>query len=345
MELTKERLKSFALSRGLDLVGVANIERFENAPAEMSPISIFPEARSVIVVGKRILRGGWRGIEEGTYWPSYTYFDYHGLLNSFFIPYPLYDVACFLEDHGWEAVPYYPGVPEGQPERQPLRKGAVPPDVNLAIRIAGVAAGLGEMGWSKVFLSKRFGPRQRLHAIITDMPMEPDELVEPGSICVKCMECVKGCPGAIPHINEGRFVEISIEDKTYRWGDVDHGKCTFMYHGGDPRLSPFLHKAFPGWTFEVEKQELSEEAAYKFAWPLSTREWRKSKEFPSGYIVEGHAMIQKWGGGSYGIGGSRGCMRSCFNHLEKIRRIEQRFKGGDFIKRERWLLPAKVEKR
>ena len=76
-EITKEEIKKFALSRGLDLFGVANIERFKNAPREYHPANIFPEAKSVIVVGKRILRGGWRGIEEGTYWPSYTFYDYH----------------------------------------------------------------------------------------------------------------------------------------------------------------------------------------------------------------------------------------------------------------------------
>ena len=69
----------------LDLFGVANIERFDGAPERMHPAAIFPEARSVIVVGRRIVRGGWRGIEEGTYWPNYTYFGYHGLLNSLFI--------------------------------------------------------------------------------------------------------------------------------------------------------------------------------------------------------------------------------------------------------------------
>ncbi|NLJ85707.1 MAG: hypothetical protein GX322_04650 [Firmicutes bacterium] len=350
MGLTKAQIKEFGLAAGLDLIGVANIERFKDAPIRMHPASIFPEAKSVIVVGKRILRGGWRGIEEGTYWPSYTYFDYHGLLNSLFIQYPLYELACFLEDHGWEAVPYYSGVPETQPPTEPLRRGGVAPNVHLAIRIAGVAAGVGEMGWSKVFLTKKFGPRQRLHAIITDMPLEPDPLVEPQSICTRCMECVRGCPGAIPHIKEGKTISIKIEDKTYEWADINLGRCCLMYHGGDPRLSPFLHKDFPGWSFDVTEQEISEEAAYKFCWPLSTLPWRKTDEFPSGYIVEGHALLAKWGvgekeGSSYGVGGSRGCMRSCFNYLEKNGFIEQTFQGGEFIKRDRWLLPSKAEKK
>ena len=338
-KLSKQQIRDYALSRGLDLFGVANIERFDGAPPRMHPAGIFPEARSVIVVGRRIIRGGWRGIEEGTYWPSYTYFDYHGLLNTLFIPLPLYETACFIEDFGYEAVPYYPGVPERQPPREPLRDGAPPPDVQLAIRIAGAAAGVGEIGWSKVFLTRKFGPRQRLAAIITDLELEPDPLLEPNSICKLCMSCAEGCPGAIPHIKEGKTVEIRIEDKTYRWGDVDMGRCTLCYHGGDPRLSPFIAKSLPGYHFDVTKQKLSGEAACKFCWPMSLGKWGKTAEFPSGYIIEGHAYLCKWGvGGSFGVGASRGCMRSCFNYLEKQGLIEQTFKGGEFIKRPRWML-------
>lgn len=338
---TKQQIRQYALSRGLDLFGVANIERFDGAPARMHPAGIFPEARSVIVVGRRILRGGWRGIEEGTHWPSYTYFDYHGLLNTLFIPLPLYETACFIEDFGYEAVPYYPGVPESQPPREPLRAGAPAPDVHMAIRIAATAAGLGEIGWSKVFLTKRFGPRQRLGAILTDLPLPGDPLVEPGSICKLDMACAEGCPGAIPHVREGRFVEITIEDKTYRWADVDVGKCVLMYHGGDPRLSPFIPKSLPGYRFDVTRQDLSELAAYKLCWTLSTARRAPTAEDPSGYVIPGHAYLQKWGvGGSYGIGGSRGCMRSCFNYLEKHGLIEQTFHEGDFIRRPRWLLDA-----
>jgi len=343
--LTASRVKEFALSQGLDLVGIANIERFDGAPERMHPAAILPGARSVVVVARRILRGNWRGIEEGTYWPNYTYFGYHGLLNSFFIPKGVYETACFIEDHGWEAVPYYPGVPEAQPPAEPVRPGAVAPDVHLAIRIAGVAAGLGEIGWSKVFLTRRFGPRVRLAAIITDAELEPDPLPEPGSVCDRCMACVQGCPDAIPHKLDGKTVSIQIEDKTHEWADVHMGRCTLCYHGGDPRVSPFIHKTFPGYEFDVRKQDISEEAAYKLCWPFSLGKWRPTEEDPSGYIVEGHARIQQWGGdGSYAIEGSRGCMRSCFDHLEQSGRIEQTFENGPFIKRPRWLLSHRVPK-
>ena len=345
----KPQIIERALANGLDLVGVANIERFEGAPRRMHPASIFPECRSVIVVARRILRGNWRGIEEGTYWPTYTYFGYHGLLNSFFIPMGVYETACFIEDAGWEAVPYYPGPPEAQPPEHPLRPGAVGPDVHLAIRIAGIAAGLGECGWSKVFLTKKFGPRVRLAAILTDLELEPDPLVEPGSLCDRCMACVKGCQAAaIPHMKEGRTVRIQIEDKVYEWGDVHMGRCTLGYHGGDTQVSPFLHKSFPGYDFDVTRQDVSEDQGYKLCWPRSKGAWRKTEEDRSGALVEGHRQLVEWGGGdgasSYGIGGSRGCMRSCFDHLERRHACEQTYENGPFIKRARWLLPTRCEK-
>jgi ferredoxin len=347
--LTKQQIVDFAVASGLDIVGVANIERFENAPPRMHPASIFPTCRSVIVVARRILRGNWRGIEEGTYWPTYTYYGYHGLLNSFFIPVGVYETSCFIEDHGWEAVPYYPGVPEAQPPDEPLRPGAVAPNVHLAIRIAGVAAGLGEIGWSKVFMTRKFGPRQRLAAILTDLEMEPDPLLEPNTLCDRCMQCVKDCQAAaIPHQREGKTVQIRIEDKVYEWGDVHMGRCTLGFHGGDPRVSPFLHKTFPGWEFDVTKQEMTEDAAYKLCWPPTFASWRRTEEDPSGLLVEGHNQIMRWGGGagagSYAVEGSRGCMRSCFDHLERRGLCEQTFEGGEFIKRPRWLLRAKCER-
>jgi ferredoxin len=341
--VTKQQIVDFAMSSGLDLVGVANIERFEGAPPRMHPASIFPGARSVIVVARRIVRGNWRGIEEGTHWPNYTYFGYHGLLNSFFIPAGVYETACFIEDAGWEAVPYYPGVPEGQPPDPPIRPDGPAPNVHLAIRIAGVAAGIGEIGWSKVFMTRQFGPRVRLAAILTDLELEPDPLIEPGTLCDRCMVCVTGCQAAaIPHKREERTVRIRIGDKEYEWGDVDMGRCTLGFHGGDPRVSPFLHKTLPGYEFDVTRQNVTEDAAYKLCWPVAHGSWRRTPEDPSGCLVEGHNQIIRWGGGagavSYCVGGSRGCMRSCFDRLERAGRCSQVFEGGRFIKRPRWLL-------
>jgi hypothetical protein len=86
--------------------------------------------------------------------------------------------------------------------------------------------------------------------------------------------------------------------------------------------------------------------AYKLCWPRTFGAWRKTAEDQSGCQIEGHNQLVRWGGGagagSYGIGGSRGCMRSCFDRLERAGKSEQTFENGRFIKRPRWLLPCAV---
>jgi len=77
--LTAEEVKKRAKSFGADLVGIAPIERFEGAPLQMDPKQIMPEARSVIVMAFRVMRGSLRGIEEGTFFSNYSSMGYGGI--------------------------------------------------------------------------------------------------------------------------------------------------------------------------------------------------------------------------------------------------------------------------
>ena len=47
-QLTAE-VKELALAAGADLVGVASIDRFDSAPADVHPRSVFSKTQSVIV--------------------------------------------------------------------------------------------------------------------------------------------------------------------------------------------------------------------------------------------------------------------------------------------------------
>ena len=60
-------IKEKAEELGIGCIAIGNIERFKNAPALMSPISYFPEAKSIIALAMPIPRGATRGIEEGTH--------------------------------------------------------------------------------------------------------------------------------------------------------------------------------------------------------------------------------------------------------------------------------------
>ncbi|MBR5903211.1 MAG: hypothetical protein IKZ15_03165, partial [Clostridia bacterium] len=74
MNELKQKIINFAKADGVDLVGFADRSRFEGVDARINPFSIFPEAKTVILIGKRICRGSLRGVEEGTNFGDYQLF-------------------------------------------------------------------------------------------------------------------------------------------------------------------------------------------------------------------------------------------------------------------------------
>lgn len=342
MKLTSQMIKARAKELGLDDIGIAPIERFSEAPPTMNPKSYFPDAKSVIVTVQRIPRGSYRGIEEGTHWNNYTFYSYNRL-NTYFRPRLTYAIASFIEDHGWEAAPCYPGVPERSPSRPEVEPGRIPPDVCASVRFLAVGAGVGELGWSKVFLHKKFGPRVRLGSIITDAELEPDEMLEPYSICTKCGACVRECPGnAVPPIDSGKTVELTIGGKKIVYGDVDMGRCTFTHHGMNNRISPFLKKDFPNLEYDVCSSNATEEEAYKLCYALMGANWAKTPYNVDGKAINQYPFTARMAGGYFAVCGARSCIRACMNSLEKAHRIENEF-DEPFYRKKSWLLDYERE--
>lgn len=250
-----------------------------------------------------------------------------------------------IEDHGFEAVPVYPGVPERPGIRKPLAPDRPPPEININVRIAGVACGVGEIGWSKVFLTKKFGPRVRLGTILTDAELEPDPLLPPGTLCNRCMACVPKCPGgAIPKPSEREPIRIKIEDTEYEWGDVHMGRCTLTHHGLNRKASPFLAQAYPGYDLDVPTSNMSEEAAYKMTYPLALAKWGRSPEFPdqSGAAIPYYNQIISHTG-YFAICGAKGCIRACAQAMEKRGAVEQDNFKCKIFERPDWELPEPQE--
>ena len=323
MTLTSKMIKAWGREIGAGDVGIANIDRFKNAPKMMHPKNIFPECKSVISIVQPIPRGTYRGISEGTHWSNYTFYAYNRL-NTLFRPAKTYKLACLIENQGYEAAPIYPGVPERPGIQTPVANDGRPAaEVNINVRIAAVACGLGEIGWSKVFIHPKFGPRVRIGTILTDAELEPDPLVKPGTLCNKCMKCVPTCPGnAIPKPKDRPPIKIKIDDTEYEWGDVHMGRCTLTHHGMNYKASPFLKKYFPGFNFNVCDSDLSEEAAYKLGYIMALGNWSPSQEFPTSDAIPYYKQILDHTG-YFAICGAKGCIRGCMANMEKHGRIEQ----------------------
>jgi len=81
--MTKDEIKALAKSLGADIVGITSMDRFEGAPKQMDPRYIMPEAKSMIVMGFRVMRGSLRGIEEGTFFSNYSAMGYGGITYNY----------------------------------------------------------------------------------------------------------------------------------------------------------------------------------------------------------------------------------------------------------------------
>lgn len=243
--LTAEEVKKFAKAHGADLVGISPMSRFEGAPKQNDARYIFPGAKSMIVLGFRVARGTLRGIEEGTYFAAYPSMGY-ATMNQVMIPMVLHNVTGFIEDCGYEAVPLmYMNASATSTVNGKFRTGysrAVSPDkpypdVFINLRIAAYMAGLGEFGWSKIFLTPEYGPRTRFACILTDAELEPDPIYE-GHICDRCKQCVMNCGGKA--ISKNESVKVTIAGHEVEWGKLDEMACERGLHGGDEhQLDPF----------------------------------------------------------------------------------------------------------
>jgi epoxyqueuosine reductase QueG len=98
---------------------------------------------------------------------------------------------------------------------------------------------MGEIGRNNLLLTPEFGPHQRLCAIVTEAPLEPD----PGknlNLCCGCDQCVKACPS-------GALTSDGYE--------VD--PCFVYWSMGFKRLPPVSLREWPGY-FKMLRSHMQE---------------------------------------------------------------------------------------
>ena len=231
-KLIRESMKA----EGIDLIGFAGKDRFASVDPAHNPFSIFPEGKTVILLGKRICRGSLRGVEEGTNFGDYSLFGRNWLEDQF-LSLACYNLVRVIEDEGWEAVPIFPNPSEVGPMGVSVAEGRPAPNVFPDFDYAAVACGIAEIGFGGLLLTPKFGSRQRFHMIITDAELEPTPILTE-SVCDRCGKCADACPlGAIDKENTE---VIEICGKKMEVAKIDYDKCRVCKNGACPgrRFAP-----------------------------------------------------------------------------------------------------------
>ena len=211
---------------GADLVGFAPIERF---PKDSAVRKLLPEAKTVIGLGFRVLRGAYRGIEEGSTYYQYTTMGVENMEETV-MPMVSVRLSMYLEEQGYLALPqrrHQQIMAEHDSTNPEVAYDAVYRDKTAETMMdfseAAVLCGLGEIGHHGAILTDEFGPFVRVCFVLTDAEIEASEVKTP-HLCDKCGECVKGCPG-----------KAISED-----GKVDPWQCSVYYNGANGTKNPFM---------------------------------------------------------------------------------------------------------
>ncbi|MBI0584550.1 MAG: epoxyqueuosine reductase [Methanomassiliicoccus sp.] len=197
MEGVGERLARKCEQLDIPLLGIAPAERWESlpfhpwVPPEFRPRGIYPEARSVVVIGLPVELP----VLETT--PSIYYHELYNTVNRL-LDDSAYRIATMLSELGWPSI-FVPR--DGYGSLDVLKDR---PTAFFSHRHAAYLAGLGTFGVNNMLLTPRYGPRVRFTSILTTAQLPYDQIME-GDVCVRCMRCVRSCPARA--LEEGSYPE------------------------------------------------------------------------------------------------------------------------------------------
>ena len=236
--LTNALIKEKAKELGATVCGIGKV--YDEPNPQRDPKMILPNAKCIIGFGFAVPKGLYKAMENGNQYYTYTtmgvkYID-EEMAEIF-----LLKIGGMIENEGYDAclqkaIPNLriKGDKTTNPEvldtyelihAVPVEEGKPEPDVIIDFGKAAKACGLGEMGLNGKIINKEHGPFMRYCFIITDAPIEVDDVKEE-SICDKCGACIEACPGNA----------VSEEG-------LDTWQCS-VYYKGAHKSNPFITEEF-----------------------------------------------------------------------------------------------------
>ena len=218
-------VKEFAYTLGADLVGIAPVSRYENAPVKMSPQGILPGAKSVVVCA---IHHPDAAIElDGEVHPQIMGpYSIQYIMNTK-LDFLSFKIGRMLEDLG------YPTVPIASSNIWRYRgyrdlEAVFAPDVSHIY--GGVCAGLGELGWNGLCITPEYGARNRFVSIITEAELEPTPMYSGKKLCDMCGECIRKCPTDAYRKEVNGTKDVVIENKHHVFANKNLWRCAWGEH-------------------------------------------------------------------------------------------------------------------
>ncbi len=194
-EKNKESIKAIAAEMEFSLCGVADITDVRKEfHLDLDFVSRFDRA---ISLAKRLLDPVIEDIKDR---PTLLYLHHYRQLN-FFLDRGAILLSSRIQDRGFQALP----IPASQMIDWDKQRS------HVSHKIIGRLAGLGWIGRNNLLVNPQLGSRHRLVTILTDMPLEPDEVLDRD--CGACLACLETCPAQAIKENKEDFDHWGCFDK------------------------------------------------------------------------------------------------------------------------------------
>ncbi len=202
MNLTTD-LKTFCVSKGADLVGIADLAPFKHGWIVL-PQNLLEPYTCAISIALHVDDEIINAISDG---PTPEYAQHYRSVNAS-LDKITSQLVQWIVGKGFNA--------------QAIPASHIVDDTNLMGNISHKAvarmAGIGWQGKGLLIISPDYGPRIRLATVLTDMLLIADQPLK--NRCSKCMECAKACPAsAIKNVSTESHYESRDEaihlDKCY----------------------------------------------------------------------------------------------------------------------------------
>jgi len=191
--LKSTEVKRILHDMGADLCGIASVDRFGEAPEGFHPCDVLPSCKSVIVFAKKFPIGT---LHCGTTVP---YTITRNVLSSELDIMSVRFCAA-MEEYKVIAVPTGT-ISHNQYDSKTDRWRSI-----VSAKHSAVAAGLGRIGKNTLLVTPEYGNMVWLNVMLTDVTLDPDEILLGNPCPDGCSLCMDSCPVQAlgnPEMNQG----------------------------------------------------------------------------------------------------------------------------------------------
>lgn len=194
--MDSKSIKNILYELGADICGIASVDRFTQAPEGFRPTDTFPSCKSVIIFGKRFLKGTMDCKNTVSYTVVRNMIS--NVLDIMSVKF-----CDLMEKENIGAVPIGAIGPSIIDQKAMRSRGIV------SLKHAAVLAGLGYIGKNTLLITPDYGNMVWLTGVMTDMELESDSIIH-DKCPDDCNLCITNCP-----------VEALKKDNP----EMDQGKC------------------------------------------------------------------------------------------------------------------------